>query len=130
MEALKRLLTNASHDIDDDFNTQINIMFARGLLVESTKPIWMYGTAVEHATTYQYQFNNAKGLIASMIQTESPYFQGLNGIGAIAPFGGNMGEFPGDPPGGIDRCLHGGVGKYQLCPRVLLGRVQRSWSLV
>lgn len=45
------------------------------MLVESIAPTWLYGTASEHATFYQYTFYNAKNIIAGEIQTESPYYQ-------------------------------------------------------
>lgn len=72
----------ADHDLDDpDTNDANNTMpmlsvyMARGMLVESKKPTWLYGTSSEHAIFYQYAFNNAKNVHAGMIQTESPYFQ-------------------------------------------------------
>lgn len=72
----------ADHDLDDadltndnNFMTQCSVYVGRGLLVESTNPVWLYGTASEHAVMYQYQFNKARHVYASMIQTESPYYQ-------------------------------------------------------
>ncbi|KAK6542029.1 hypothetical protein TWF694_007800 [Orbilia ellipsospora] len=71
------------HDIDDpdqgsdDSNNmvQCSIFVRRGLLIESTGPVWLYGTAVEHAVMYQYNFYQAESVFATMIQTESPYYQ-------------------------------------------------------
>jgi hypothetical protein len=67
----------ADHDLDDaqlsnDNNTMpmVNIFVARGFLVESKKPTWLYGTAAEHAITYQYEFHKARNVMAGMIQTE------------------------------------------------------------
>ncbi len=64
-------LWTADHDIDDAKNSQINVYVARGLLIESTGPVWLYGTSVEHAVLYQYEFYHAKNVFATMIQTES-----------------------------------------------------------
>ncbi|KAJ6263642.1 Glucan 1,3-beta-glucosidase [Drechslerella dactyloides] len=72
----------ADHDIDDpdltDDNNgmvQCSIFVRRGLLIESTDPVWLYGTASEHAIMYQYNFYRAQNIFATMIQTESPYYQ-------------------------------------------------------
>jgi len=63
----------ADHDLD--YDDQINVYNARGLLVESQGPVWMYGTAFEHSLLYQYNFVKAKNVLMAMIQTETPYFQ-------------------------------------------------------
>ncbi|KAL0489416.1 glucan 1,3-beta-glucosidase [Acrasis kona] len=63
----------ADHDIDEA--QQINVYNARGILVESKGPLWMYGTASEHNLLYQYNFHNASNIVLGMIQTETPYFQ-------------------------------------------------------
>lgn len=68
---------------------------ARGLLHESTQPSWYYGTASEHATFYQYQFLDARNVYASMIQTESPYYQPAPSV--PNPFQDNLKVLPGDP---------------------------------
>lgn len=72
----------ADHDIDDvnwnddnNFMTQCSVYVSRGLLIESEYPVWLYGTSSEHAIMYQYQFYKARHVYASMIQTESPYYQ-------------------------------------------------------
>ncbi|KAK4203357.1 pectate lyase superfamily protein-domain-containing protein [Triangularia verruculosa] len=92
----------ADHDIDDpnwqddnNFMEQCSIFVARGLLVESTTATWLYGTSSEHAVFYQYEFFNAKSVAASMIQTESPYFQPTPN--PPAPFRDAVGTMPGDP---------------------------------
>ncbi|KAJ5998399.1 Pectin lyase fold/virulence factor [Penicillium sp. IBT 35674x] len=64
-------LWTADHDIDDASNTRISIYSGRGLLVEGTT-IWLYGTAVEHHSLYQYQFSGASSVVAGFIQTETP----------------------------------------------------------
>jgi len=106
-----------SHDIDNPTagdQGRVNIMVARGLLVESNNPTWLYGTAVEHAILYQYQFYNASNIIAGMIQTESSYFQGANGIEPPAPYGSQLGKFPGDPTWSVDQCVTGAAGKRDI----------------
>ena len=56
--------------------TQIGVYAARGLLIESTQgPIWLYGSAVEHFTLYQYQVYNASDIFMGFMQTETPYYQ-------------------------------------------------------
>ncbi|KAJ5391193.1 hypothetical protein N7509_006683 [Penicillium cosmopolitanum] len=67
-------LWTADHDLDSADNTQISVYSGRGLLVEGQN-IWLYGTAVEHHSLYQYQFSGAKSVVAGFIQTETPYYQ-------------------------------------------------------
>lgn len=66
---------------------------ARGLLIESQGPTWLWGTSVEHSVLYQYQISSAKNVLLRLIQTESPYFQPVPK--APAPF--SPGAFIGDP---------------------------------
>jgi hypothetical protein len=75
--------------------TQLSVYVARGMLIESKKPTWLYGTASEHSTYYQYSFYKAENIHAGMIQTESPYYQ-PNPL-PPAPFTINTATFPGDP---------------------------------
>ncbi|APA15899.1 hypothetical protein sscle_15g106690 [Sclerotinia sclerotiorum 1980 UF-70] len=66
----------ADHDIDDPNLSQISIYAARGLYCESKiGAIWLVGTAVEHHTLYQYQFDNTRDIFAGQIQTETAYYQ-------------------------------------------------------
>ncbi|KAI9371139.1 pectin lyase-like protein [Aspergillus egyptiacus] len=83
----------ADHDLDKKSLDQVDVYSARGILVESQGPTWMYGTSSEHNVLYQYQVSNAKDLYMSMIQTESPYFQPVPK--APSPF--TTGLFPNDP---------------------------------
>ncbi|KAI1863819.1 uncharacterized protein JN550_009317 [Neoarthrinium moseri] len=92
----------ADHNIDDpdwdndnNFMTQCSVYVGRGLLVESTNPVWLYGTASEHAVIYQYQFSKARHVYASMIQTESPYYQ--PNPAPPAPVKDSVGVFNNDP---------------------------------
>ncbi|KAF3932746.1 hypothetical protein ABW19_dt0205660 [Dactylella cylindrospora] len=68
-------LWTADHDLDLPEHQQISVFTGRGLLVESTNPIWLYGTASEHNVLYQYQFTNAANVYMGLIQTETPYYQ-------------------------------------------------------
>ncbi|KAL4806540.1 pectate lyase superfamily protein-domain-containing protein [Aspergillus unguis] len=74
----------ADHELDLDDHNQINIYTGRGILVESQGPVWMYGTAAEHNTLYNYQVSNAKNVFMGLIQTETPYFQA--NPNALVPF--------------------------------------------
>lgn len=65
----------ADHDVEDPNLTQITVYAGRGLLVESTQPLWLWGTAVEHHTLYQYQFVSASTVFMGQIQTETAYYQ-------------------------------------------------------
>lgn len=53
----------------------ISVYSARGMLVQSEGPVWLYGTASEHSVMYQYNFHNAVDVYAGLLQTESPYYQ-------------------------------------------------------
>lgn len=68
----------ADHELDDGCPEQLNVLTDRGVLIESRGPVWMYGTASEHAVLYQYSLHQASNVLLAMIQTESPYFQGHN----------------------------------------------------
>jgi len=91
----------ADHMIDDadlasanNTMTQNSVFVARGLLIESTSPTWLYGTSSEHAVFYQYNFHKAQKVFAGIIQSESPYYQPTPS--PPAPFGAAVGKLPGD----------------------------------
>lgn len=46
---------------------QLSVYVARGILVESQMPTWLYGTASEHSTYYQYSFYKAANIHGGMI---------------------------------------------------------------
>ncbi|KAH7333308.1 exo-1,3-beta-D-glucanase [Rhexocercosporidium sp. MPI-PUGE-AT-0058] len=97
----------ADHDIDSNVaQTQIDIYVARGILIESQGPTWLYGTASEHCVLYQYQLFNARDIFLGMIQTESPYY--LPTPQAPAPFPSqDLALFIGDPTfADCDRVAH------------------------
>ncbi|KAI9148707.1 glucan 1,3-beta-glucosidase precursor [Paramyrothecium foliicola] len=74
---------------------QISLFGARGVLIESQGPVWIYGSGSEHVIFYQYQLLNAKNVYLGHIQTESPYFQ-PKPVSPI-PMEKALGVFPGDP---------------------------------
>jgi len=84
----------ADHDLDIPSQDQVSVFTARGLLVESTGPLWLWGTAVEHSTLYQYHFYNAQNVFGATLQTETPYYQPYPK--APAPFSGAY-SLPSDP---------------------------------
>lgn len=66
----------ADHDVEDPALTQITIYAGRGLLIESVEGNnWLYGTAVEHHSLYQYSLANTGDLVMGFIQTETAYYQ-------------------------------------------------------
>ncbi|KAI8958788.1 glycoside hydrolase family 55 protein [Daldinia sp. FL1419] len=66
----------ADHELDRDDHNQINIFNGRGVLVESQKPVWFWGTASEHSILYNYQISNAQNVFIGVAQTETAYYQG------------------------------------------------------
>ena len=47
-------------DSPDKLTNQISLYAARGTLIESEGPTWLYGTGSEHTVLYQYQLYGAK----------------------------------------------------------------------
>ncbi|KAI0198590.1 pectate lyase superfamily protein-domain-containing protein [Astrocystis sublimbata] len=84
-------------DLNDPRNglEQNSVYSARGMLVESQKATWLYGTSAEHNVFYQYNFNKARNVFTTFVQTESPYYQPTPK--PPAPFNTAVGVFPGDP---------------------------------
>jgi hypothetical protein len=66
----------ADHDVEDQSLRQITVYAGRGLLIESTVGgIWLYGTAVEHHSLYQYHLSGTSNIFMGQIQTETAYYQ-------------------------------------------------------
>ena len=40
----------------------------------SAGPSWLYGTAMEHSSLYQYNFSSAQGITTVTTQTETDYW--------------------------------------------------------
>lgn len=85
----------SDHDMEDADQIQINVYAARGILIESQGPTWLWGTAAEHAVLYQYQLSGARNVVLGLIQTEAPYFQPLPK--APTPFEKGLLAFKDDP---------------------------------
>ncbi|KYK56443.1 putative beta-1,3 exoglucanase precursor [Drechmeria coniospora] len=66
----------ADHELDLADHAQINIYNGRGVLIESTKGAWLWGTASEHSVLSNYQLTKARNVYMSAIQTETAYMQG------------------------------------------------------
>lgn len=78
----------ADHDLD--LGPDVNVYNPRGLLVETNKPVWLFGTAMEHSYLYQYRLQNrSANILLSILQTETPYMQ---------PEFLLVGTSPSDPP--------------------------------
>jgi glucan 1,3-beta-glucosidase len=60
----------ADHDLDGSYGQTIST--GRGLLVEATAATWLVGTAMEHHTLYQYNYNNAKNVFSAFQQRQMP----------------------------------------------------------
>jgi len=74
----------ADHDLDQGHGQTIST--GRGCLVEATGGTWLVGTAMEHNTLYQYNFNNAENVYGGMQQCETPYWQGPGNVLAPNPW--------------------------------------------
>ncbi|ATY60133.1 glucan 1,3-beta-glucosidase [Cordyceps militaris] len=66
----------ADHELDLGDHNQINIYNGRGILIESTKGAWLWGTSSEHSVLSNYQLSKAKNVYMGLIQTETAYMQG------------------------------------------------------
>jgi hypothetical protein len=106
---------NSDSDLNSGKNdlTQLSVFTARGMLIESSAATWLYGTASEHASMYQYNFQGAKHVFAGLLQTETPYYQPKPT--APNPYSKNVGVFA-DPD-------------YS-CPASELNGCDSAWGLV
>ncbi|KOS18472.1 Glucan 1 [Escovopsis weberi] len=66
----------ADHELDLGDHNQISIYNGRGILIESTKGSWLWGSAAEHNTLVNYNVVGASNVFLSLVQTETAYFQG------------------------------------------------------
>lgn len=77
--------TLAVASVSSTYLTNINRSINIGIVIESTVGnFWLVGTAVEHNHLYNYQLVSTKNIFASMLQTETPYYQPTPN--AVKPF--------------------------------------------
>ncbi|KAL1890787.1 hypothetical protein Sste5346_008112 [Sporothrix stenoceras] len=98
--------------------SQMSVYSARGMLVESQKATWLYGTASEHRVFYQYNFKDARNIFTTMLQSESPYYQPTPQ--PPAPFEAAVGAIGGDPD--YSHCKDGKGGDLDGC--------DSSWAVI
>ncbi|GJJ08010.1 hypothetical protein Clacol_002217 [Clathrus columnatus] len=60
---------NGDHDLDGN-NGQVSVFSGRGILSQSSGPVWLIGTA-EHHVLYQYNLAGASNHYLGLIQTET-----------------------------------------------------------
>lgn len=65
----------ADHDLEVNNQTQISIYSARGTLIQSQGPVWLWGVASEHSALYNFQIDGAQAVFGGFLQTETPYYQ-------------------------------------------------------
>lgn len=66
----------SDHELDLSDHNQVDIFNGRGVFIDNTVgPVWLYGTAAEHSVLYNYQIVGSSNIYASVLQTETPYFQ-------------------------------------------------------
>ncbi|KAF2398831.1 pectin lyase-like protein, partial [Trichodelitschia bisporula] len=75
MENMWFWVAGADHDVESKLQTRINIYGARGVLIESQGPSWVYSVSNEHSTLYNWQLAGANNIYLGHIQSETPYFQ-------------------------------------------------------
>lgn len=61
----------SDHELDRLDHNQIDLYNGRGVLIESTAGVWMYGTSFEHSVLYNYQIANADSVYLGAIQSET-----------------------------------------------------------
>ncbi|KAF2166703.1 glycoside hydrolase family 55 protein [Zasmidium cellare ATCC 36951] len=64
----------------DSSNVRTRTAGKGGIFVEARKGTWLAGVASEHWWLYQFNFNNAKNIFMSLIQSETNYNQGTNAV--------------------------------------------------
>jgi glucan 1,3-beta-glucosidase len=64
----------ADHDIET--GQQVTVKNPRGMTITGTGagPSWLYGTAMEHSSLYQYNFSSATAITTVVTQTETNYW--------------------------------------------------------
>jgi len=106
----------ADHDIDT--GAQLNIFNARGLVIETNQPVWLYGTSMEHSYLFQYAIApGSSNVLLSILQSETPYYQPQFPLVATAPtdpafYSGQMHAFALAATGGSSNVVLYGTGFY------------------
>lgn len=87
----------ADHNIEDRAGSQINVYVARGVLINSRGPSWVYGTSNEHSSLYQWQLAGAEDIYLGMIQSETAYYEAGQSKATDLYSPGQAPDIPGDP---------------------------------
>jgi hypothetical protein len=87
----------ADHDIEDPKAKRLNIYVARGVLIESRGPSWIWGTSNEHSAFYQWELSGAKDIYLGHIQSETAYYQAGQSKATDLYVPGQTPGLPGDP---------------------------------
>jgi glucan 1,3-beta-glucosidase len=85
------------------------------MLIEGDGPNWLWGTAFEHTTLFDYQVANARNIFMGHIQHETAYFQG-----------NPRAEVPFAPQTSWNDPLLGNCGNINNCPKTWALRVVNS----
>ncbi|KAF2140154.1 glycoside hydrolase family 55 protein [Aplosporella prunicola CBS 121167] len=100
----------ADHDLDSGIGADApawgynqTVSVGRGALIEATQGTWLIGTAMEHATLYQYRFHGAANVVSTLAQAETAYWQGPGNAVAPEPWAQDL--VPSDP--GFANCAPG-----------------------
>lgn len=83
----------AGNNLDGQGEAQSAIGSARGALIESHGPTWLWGMSSGHNLLYQYTLSSAQNLVAGQLQTETPLFQNSEAARRIY----DVSPFPDDP---------------------------------
>lgn len=78
----------ADHDLDGGNGQTVST--GRGILIEAMQATWLVGTAFEHNTLYQYNFEYASNVFTALQQSETPYWQGPGNDLAPNPWASNL----------------------------------------
>lgn len=83
----------AGHNMDSESQAQAGVVSARGALIESQGPTWLWGTSSDHSLLYQYTLSSVRNLVAGQLQTEAALFKDVEASRHIV----DTSPFPNDP---------------------------------